>query len=178
MRGFASSATDIEERTMRKIVAAVLFTAGMIAAQASWAEDKIADATDMPALRAAARSDKKALVASMLNLTDKEAKGFWPLYDNYQRVLDSTNRRRVVAVSALIALDKPISDLYARTLASELIATDEAELKARRTFHNRLMRGVPTRVLPPKKAARYLQLESKIRAALAYDIAATIPLLK
>jgi hypothetical protein len=178
MRGFASSATDIEERTMRKIVAAVLFTAGMIAAQASWAEDKIADATDMPALRAAARSDKKALVASMLNLTDKEAKGFWPLYDNYQRVLDSTNRRRVVAVSALIALDKPISDLYARTLASELIATDEAELKARRTFHNRLMRGVPTRVLPPKKAARFLQLESKIRAVLAYDIAETIPLVK
>ena len=163
---------------MKKIVATILFAAATIAAQVSLAEDKIAEVTDMPALRAAARSDKKALVASTLNLTPVEAKRFWPLYDVYQRVLDSTNRRRVVAVEGLIALDRPISDLYARTLASELIATDEAELKARRTFHNRLMRGVPTRILPPKKAARYLQLESKIRAALAYDIAATIPLLK
>ena len=60
----------------------------------------------------------------------------------------------------------------------ELVATDEVEIKARRTLHNRLMRGVPTRLLPPKKAARYLQLESKIRAVLAYDIAATIPLVR
>jgi hypothetical protein len=178
IRGLESSVTDIEERAMNKIVATILFAAATIAAQVSLAEDKIAEVTDMPALRTAARSDKRALVASTLNLTAVEEKRFWPLYDNYQRVLDSTNQRRVVAVEAVIALDKPISDLYARTLATELIATDEAELKARRTFHNRLMRGVPTRVLPPKKAARYLQLESKIRAALAYDIAATIPLLK
>jgi hypothetical protein len=34
------------------------------------------------------------------------------------------------------------------------------------------------RVLPPVKAARYLQLESKIRAVQAYDIASTIPLIK
>jgi hypothetical protein len=57
------------------------------------------------------------------------------------------------------------------------MAADEAEVKSRRTLQNRLMRGVPTRILPPSKAARYLQLESKIRAVQAYDIAATIPLI-
>jgi hypothetical protein len=172
------SATDIEGKTMQKTFAAVLFAAALTAAQSAWAEDKIADVTDMQALRAAVRADKRAFVASTLKLTNAEAKRFWPIYDNYQRVLDSTNQRRVVAVEGLIALDRPISDLYARTLANDLIAADEAEIKARRTLHNRLMRGVPTRVLPPKKAARYLQLESKIRAVLAYDIAATIPLIK
>jgi len=163
---------------MKKNFAVVLFCAAMIAAQCAWAEDKIADATDMQALRAAARADKKAFVASTLKLTPAEAKRFWPVYDNYQRIVDSANERRVVAVEALIALDKPISDLYARNLANELVATDEVEIKARRTLHNRLMRGVPTRILPPKKAARYLQLESKIRAVQAYDIAANIPLVK
>jgi hypothetical protein len=163
---------------MKKNFAAVLFFAAMIAAQSAWAEDKIADVTDMQALRAAVRADKKAFVASTLKLTAAEAKRFWPVYDNYQRVLDSANQRRVVAVEALVALDKPISDLYARNLANELVATDEVEIKARRTLHNRLMRGVPTRILPPKKAARYLQLESKIRAVQAYDIAANIPLVK
>jgi hypothetical protein len=163
---------------MKKNFAAVLFFAATIAAQSAWAEDKIADVTDMQALRAAIRADKKAFVASTLKLTAAEAKRFWPVYDNYQRIVDSANERRVVAVEALIALDKPISDLYARNLANELIATDEVEIKARRTLHNRLMRGVPTRILPPKKAARYLQLESKIRAVQAYDIAANIPLVK
>jgi len=163
---------------MKKNFAAILFFAATIAAQSAWAEDKIADVTDMQALRAAVRADKKAFVASTLKLTPAEAKRFWPIYDNYQRIVDSANERRVVAVEALIALDKPISDLYARNLANELVATDEVEIKARRTLHNRLMRGVPTRILPPKKAARYLQLESKIRAVQAYDVAANIPLVK
>ncbi|MEO8565305.1 MAG: hypothetical protein ABI541_02900 [Betaproteobacteria bacterium] len=163
---------------MNKNLAAILFAAAMIVAPCASAEDKIADVTDMQALRTAVRTDKKAFVASTLKLTPAEEKKFWPLYDEYQRNLDMTNRRRVVAVERLIVQDKPESELYARTFVNELIAIDEAELKARRTLHNRLMRGVPSRILPPKKAARYLQLESKIRAVQAYDVAATVPLVK
>ena len=158
--------------------AAVLFAAAMVAGPAAWAEDKIADVTDMQALRTAVRADKKAYVASILQLTPAEAKKFWPLYDEYQRNLDMTNRRRVVAVERVITRDRPESDLSAKNLVNELLAVDEAELKARRTLHNRLMRGLPSRILSPKKAARYLQLESKIRAVQAYDVAATVPLVK
>jgi hypothetical protein len=32
-----------------------------------------------------------------------------------------------------------------------------------------------SKVLPPKKVARYLQIENKIRAALKYELAANIP---
>jgi len=163
---------------MQKMFAAALFAAGLIATQLAWAEDKIADVTDMDALRATVRADKKGLVASALKLTDVEAKRFWPIYENYQRVLDATNRRLALAVEAVVTLNRPISDLYARNLANELIAADEEEIKARRALHNRLMRGVPTRVMPPKKAVRYLQLESKIRAMQDYDIATGIPLVK
>jgi hypothetical protein len=158
---------------MTKYLVAILLTATVLATQSVRAEDKIADVTDMQALRAAVRTDKKALVASTLKLTDAEAKKFWPLYDTYQRVLDLTGRQRAVIVESLVSLDKPLSDLYAKNLAAELIAADETELKARRKLQNRVMK-----VLPAKKAARYLQLESKIRAFQAYDIAANIPLVK
>ena len=163
---------------MKKNLVFVLFGMAMIAAQCALAEDRIADVTDMQALRKAAQADKKAFVASTLKLTDAEAKRFWPVYDAYQRDLDVANRRRVVAVEGLIALDKPVSDLYAKNLSNEWLGADEMEIKLRRTLQNRLMRGVPTRILPPKKAARYLQLEAKIRAVQAYDIAATIPLIR
>ncbi|HEX8010559.1 MAG TPA: hypothetical protein VF814_06445 [Casimicrobiaceae bacterium] len=163
---------------MQKNFAAALLVTGLSIAQLAWAQDKIADVTDMDALRAAVRADKKAFVASTLKLTAIEAKRFWPIYENYQRVLDATTRRRTVALEGLIARDKPVSDLYARNLVNELIAADEEEIRARRALSNRLMRGVPTRVLPLKKAARYLQLESKIRAMQAYDIAFNIPLLR
>jgi hypothetical protein len=162
---------------MQKFAAALL-AAGLIVAQCAWAEDKIADVTDMDALRAAVRADKKAFVASTLKLTPAEAKRFWPIYDNYERVADAANQRRSLAVQAIVGLDKPITDLYAKNLANELIGADEQEVRARRALSDRLMRGVPTRVMLPRKAARYLQLEAKIRAMQAYDIAAGIPLVK
>jgi hypothetical protein len=155
-----------------KAVAIALFAA-MLFAQAARGVDKASDLTDMQSLRTAARADKKALVGSVLNLTGSEAKKFWPAYDAYQRTLDLTNRRRVVALEGVLATDKPRSDLYARTFANEIIAADEGETKARRTLYNRTMRA-----LPAKKAARYLQLEEKIRAVQAYDAAAAIPLLQ
>jgi len=151
----------------------------MFLAQAAWAEGNVDEVTDMQALRQAVRTDKKAFVASTLQLTDAEAKRFWPVYDAYQRDLDMANRVRARAVENVVVKGNPISDLYAKNLANDLIAADELELKARRTLHNRLIKPLPGRsVMPAAKAARYLQLESKIRILLAYDIAATIPLVK
>jgi hypothetical protein len=136
------------------------------------AADAITGVTDMQALRTAVSADKRAFVASTLALTDAEAKKFWPLYEDYQRALDAAGRRRAVIVEDLLGLGKPLSDLYAKNLANELIAADEAEIRARRKMHNAV-----TRALPAKKAARYVQLEAKIRAYQAYDIASMFPLI-
>ena len=132
-----------------------------------------ADLTDMAALRSAVQADKKALVASTLKLTDAEAQKFWPIYDSYQRSLDLNNRRVTLVLEGLIAHDKPITDAYAKNIVTELMLVEEANVKARRTMHNRVIKA-----LPAKKAARYLQLENKIRAVEAYDIAAAIPLVQ
>jgi len=158
---------------MNKYVLALLCAWSLLVAPVAMAEGNPADATDMQALRTAVRADKKALVAATLNLTEPEAKKFWPIYDAYQRDLDMINRERNVTVIDVVETDKPISNLYAKNLEKSLISADEAEIKSRRTAYNKVMKA-----LPAKKAARYLQLEAKIRAAQAYDIAATIPLIK
>ncbi len=158
---------------MKKNLATVLLLVAMLALPSARAQDKSADMTDLQALRAAVRADKKALVASTLNLTPAEAKNFWPLYDAYQRALDRSNRQRSVALEGAISRDRPASDLYAKNLTNDLIEADEIEVKARRTLGNKTLRA-----LPAKKAARYLQLEAKIRAYQSYDIATTFPLIK
>jgi hypothetical protein len=155
------------------LVMLLLLAAASLGAPIALAQDKAADVTDMQALRAALKSDKKAFVASVMKLSDVEGKRFWPIYDSYQRNLEVTSRRRVVAVEALLFHDKPMTNLSAKNLITELMAVDEAEVKARRTLRNRVMR-----VLPPLKAARYLQLEDKIQAIRDYDIASTVPLLR
>ena len=130
------------------------------------------DTVDMQALRNAIKTDKKAYIASMLKLTPKEEKRFWPLYDTYQAALNLANQERAVTLNGMLSRDEPMTNAYAKQVAAAGITADETELRARRRLYARLMRA-----LPAEKAARYLQLEDKIRAAQDYDLAATIPLI-
>ncbi|MCA9421556.1 MAG: hypothetical protein KC592_11075, partial [Nitrospira sp.] len=60
-----------------------------------------------------------------------------------------------------------------KELVNETLKTEEAEVKMRRNYSEKL-----ARVLPPTKMARYLQIENKIQAAIKFDLAAGIPLKK
>jgi hypothetical protein len=161
---------------MKRIALIALFGVASLAAplalgQTSADTQAAADVTDMAKLREEAKVDKRALVANTLHLTDAEAKRFWPIYDTYQRTLDETGRRRVLALEGLMFREQKMTNLAAKRLVAELMAIDDAESKARRTLRNRLMRS-----LPPITVARYLQLEEKLQAIRDYDIARTVPL--
>lgn len=158
---------------MKRLLAVAVLAFAATAAQFASAQGSIADVTDMQALRDAAKTDKKAFVASKLALTPAEAKKFWPLYDQYQRALAVVGQERAVSLEGQLSRNEPMSNPYAKQLAAASIAADDAEIRARHRLYNRLMR-----VLPPIKAARYLQIEAKIRAVRDYDLAAAIPLIQ
>src|SRR3954468_16673474 len=143
-----------ERTTMRRSITALLLVVAIAGAPLALAQTKPDDVTDLQALRQVVKNDKRAYVESMLKLSDAEAKRFWPIYDGYQREVDLNNRRRNVALQELMFRDTPMTNLAAKHYVAELLAVDEAEIKARRTMRNRVMRA-----LPAVKAARYMQLE-------------------
>ena len=63
-------------------------------------------------------------------------------------------------------------DDVAKNIINEWLKTKGAEVIMLREYAEKL-----TRVLPAQKVARYLQMESKIRAAINFDLAANIPLM-
>lgn len=156
---------------MKNMLVSLAFVTLSIAAPCGWAQGSVNDVTDMQALRQAVKNDKRAFVESVMKLDAAEAKRFWPIYDAYQRSLDQTGRRRVVALQQLMFREHALTNMAAKQYASELLAVDDAEIKARKTMRNRVMRA-----LPPAKAARYMQLEEKIRAVEDYDEASVVPL--
>src|SRR4051794_21743492 len=97
---------------MKTMVTVLLLALTAAAAPMGRAQDANADVTDMQALRAAVKADKRAWVAATMALTPAEAKKFWPLYDAYQRDLGMFNRRRILALEGLIGRDRPVTDLY------------------------------------------------------------------
>ena len=110
-----------------------------------------------------------------MELTESEAKGFWPVYEEYQKTLSKINQRigKLVESYAADYRAKTLTDEKAQKLIDELMAIDKAEGKLNTSCVAKL-----GKVLPAKKVARYLQIENKIRAALKYELAANIPVVQ
>jgi hypothetical protein len=137
------------------------------------AEDKPAD--NMQILRDKIKADKKLVVATNMELTESEAKGFWPIYDQYQKDLQKINRR-IVALLESYAADfrgKSLTDEKAKKLIEEAVAIEQAEANLKSTYAPKL-----SKVLPVIKVARYLQIENKIRAVVKYELATGVPLVQ
>jgi hypothetical protein len=128
---------------------------------------------DLQILLEKLKADKKLVVSMNMNLTEAEKKTFWPMYDAYQKDLQPINDRLVKAILAYARgyTDKSITDEQATRLTNEALAIEAEEIKLRTSYAAKFAAA-----LPPKTAARYMQIESKIRAALRYDMASSIPL--
>jgi hypothetical protein len=137
----------------------------------AWTQGK--PANDMQILRDKIKADKKLLVAKNMELTESEAKAFWPVYEAYQKDLGAINRRigKLIQSYAADYRAQTLTDEKANKLTDELVAIEKAEAGLKGSYVPKL-----SKVLPPKKVARYLQLENKIRAAVKYDLAGEIPL--
>jgi hypothetical protein len=156
---------------MKKLLWLLIAAFALVGAP-GYAQDKSAD-MNMQILRDKLKADKKVVVAANMELTDAEAKAFWPIYDAYQNDLKAINARLGNAILAYADAYKagPISDATAKKFLDEAIAIDDAEARLRKDYAAKL-----TAAIPAAKAARYLQIESKIRAAIRYEMAAAIPL--
>jgi hypothetical protein len=131
--------------------------------------------SNMEILRQKIKADKKLLVAANMGLSDAEGKTFWPVYDAYQADLKALNERLAKAIGAYAdAYNKgPVSNETAKSLLAESIAIDAAEVSLKQSYVPKL-----EAVLPEAKVARYIQIENKIRAAIRYELAGGIPLVK
>jgi hypothetical protein len=135
------------------------------------AQDQQADTMQM--VRDKIRADKKLLIAENLPLTAAEAKAFWPVYDRYQGELSALNDRMIKLIKEYANNYQTMSDQTAKKLIDEYLAIEAARLKIRQAYVPRFRK-----VLRERQVARYYQIENKIQAAVSYDLAAEIPLVK
>ena len=131
--------------------------------------------TNMDILRQKIKADKKLVVAQNMMLTDAEGAAFWPVYDAYQKDLQQINQRIGAVVTAYAAAYNkgPVTNDVAKKLLDEALAVDDAEAKLKGSYVPKILAA-----LPAMKAARYIQIENKIRAAIRYELAAGIPLVE
>jgi hypothetical protein len=128
---------------------------------------------DMADVREAMRASKRALVAANLELTDAEAKAFWPIYVRYQKDLLATHQSlfQVVEEDTLQAVK--LTDEKALGLVQRYLAAEAARIQVRSAYLKEI-----SQVLPGLKVARFYQIENKVDAVIDYGMAMRVPLAK
>lgn len=135
------------------------------------AQDKPAD--NMDVLREKLRADKKAVVAEVLQLTEGEAKAFWPVYNAYQSDMVSHYDRVLKLLETYASSYETMTDATATSLLKEFLGLERDHVALLTSYLPRFQK-----VLPPKKVAKLYQVENKARALVNYELARGIPLVK
>jgi hypothetical protein len=135
------------------------------------AQDKPADTMQLVVEKI--KADKKLLVAENMQLSEAEAKAFWPVYEQYQAELFLLRTRTVKLIKDYAAAYQKMTDSTAKKLLSESMAIETRRLQLGKAYLPKFRK-----VLSDAKVVRYYQIENKINAAVNYELAANIPLIK
>ena len=156
-------------------VAQGLLLAAMLVALAQVAPAQEQPANNMNLVHEKLKADKKLLVATYMKLTDAEATRFWPLYEAYQQDLQEIDQRLLALLQGYAAdtRSNSLTDDKAKTLLDAWIAIENDDVKRRASYAPKVLK-----ILPPKKAARYLQIENEYRILMRYDLAVIVPLVQ
>jgi hypothetical protein len=165
------------EKNLRRLMIAGLVALLMGFVPPGWAQTKPAGgekpANNLETVHEKLKAEKKSIVTKYMELTDAEAKNFWPVYEDYQKDLQKINERLQTMLQSYAAdyRNKSLTDEKAKKLLDEWIGIEQDEVKQRKAFVPKVLKA-----LPGKKAARYLQIENEYRMLIKYDLAATVPL--
>lgn len=156
-----------------KTVMVVCMCLVMVALMCSFAVAQVEPSDNMQILNEKIKADKKFLVAENMQLTEAEARKFWPVYEDYQNELYILRVRSLKLIEAYAENYGAMTNEVAKKLLDEYLTIERLRQKVREAYLPKFRK-----VLPEMKVARYYQIENKISAVLNYELANQIPLVK
>jgi hypothetical protein len=123
--------------------------------------------------RAALKTEKKAIVAEVMQMTDEQSVIFWPLYNEYNEKLYAINTKKYDVIIDFAEHIDAMSDEKALDLWTKTMAIDQEYLKLKKTYFNKFKK-----ILPPILVVRYFQMENKMDMLINAELALQIPLME
>ncbi|HTZ56312.1 MAG TPA: hypothetical protein VMB20_14795 [Candidatus Acidoferrum sp.] len=126
---------------------------------------------DIQMLRENIRASRKKIVAANMSLTADEATKFWPIYDQYQLELNKIGNARWDMMKEYAASYPNVSAAQAQDFMQRSTAIDQQMIALREKY-------VPIfeKVIPPKKAALWYQIDRQIDLVVNMQLASMLPL--
>jgi hypothetical protein len=135
------------------------------------AQDRPTDSMEI--VREKLRTDKKLVVAMVLELSESEAKRFWPVYNADQSDMILHYDRVLKLIETYSGAYASMTDEIATQLLTQYLALEGNQVALLKGYAPRFQK-----VLSPMRVARLYQIENKAKALVNYELAQQIPLIK
>ena len=128
-------------------------------------------ATDEQILLKQVMTDRRAVYANNLKLTEAESAKFWPIYDEYEAKVKKINDRFLANLNHFVENYDTLSESDAAEVLKEKMAIEKERDALKQEYTRKVANA-----LPPKKALRYAQIETRVDNMLRRDVYSLIPL--
>ena len=123
--------------------------------------------------RADMRAKHAELISKVMALSEKEAQAFWPIFRDYERDLMKLNDERLQIYKEYIQDYESLTEEKANNLAERSLDWQANRVKLMRNYYEKFRK-----VLSPKKAAKFFQVENQIWVLMDLKAASEVPLVK
>ena len=124
-------------------------------------------------VRRVGQLERETVIADELEMTPDERARFWPIYDEYRAELKSVDDRLVALILEFAENYRSMPEATAVTMVDDYLDIEMDRLKVRQKYIRRL-----DDVLPPRKLARFVQIENKLDSVARLAIAEEVPLVR
>lgn len=151
----------------------VALLCGLVLNGAAGAQESGAVEDAVQLTRQMIQTDRQTIVAANMDMTEAESTAFWPLYREYRGEMAKVGDRSAALITDYAKNYETMTDLQAEAMVKEAQEIAKKQLSVREDYMKKFKK-----ILPPKKVARFYQIENKLDAVIGYELAAEIPLAK
>jgi hypothetical protein len=129
--------------------------------------------SDIQLLRSDVQAEKHDIIAHTMAFTDQESAAFWPVYRDYARDQQVIGDDRWKLIKSYADNYDTMDDAKADELAKQMFSIDSRTVTLRESYWPKF-----EKVLGPKRAAKFYQVDNRLTLMINLKLSSEIPLIK
>ena len=124
-------------------------------------------------LRTDLSAQRRQIVNETMQLDDKQARIFWPIYNDYEADLDKLADEKLALVQDYAANFLTMTNEKADELAQRVMALDDQKMALRRKYYDLMKKSLPATLV-----VRFFEVEDQIQLLVDLRIASNLPIIE
>ena len=124
-------------------------------------------------LRSDVRNARTEIVTEALDLKDQQSSAFWPVYREYEKDVAALADKRLALIKDYAASYDTMTDKIAKDLVNRAFKLNQDRTAMLKKYYAKV-----EKVLQPKLAARWVQVENAMNSVMDIQIISNLPLIQ